>query len=92
MATRSALALPAATGWRWAVLGALLGILVAVALWAPARWLADALAGWTGGRLQLVNPRGTVWNGQAGVVLETLDKGYRLDDRVLRPARVVVSE
>lgn len=69
MATRSALVPPAATGWRWAVLGALSGIVVAVALWAPARWLADALAGWTGGRLQLVNARGTVWNGQAGVVL-----------------------
>ena len=28
----------------------------------------------------------------AGVVLETLEKGYRLDGRVIRPARVVVSE
>jgi molecular chaperone GrpE len=27
-----------------------------------------------------------------GVVLETLEKGYRLDGQVLRPARVVVSE
>jgi molecular chaperone GrpE len=30
--------------------------------------------------------------GPAGVVVETLDKGYRLDGRVIRPARVVVSE
>jgi molecular chaperone GrpE len=27
-----------------------------------------------------------------GIVLETLDRGYRLDGQVLRPARVVVSE
>lgn len=29
---------------------------------------------------------------KAGTVIETLDKGYRLDGQVLRPARVVVSE
>jgi molecular chaperone GrpE len=29
---------------------------------------------------------------EPGVVLETLEKGYRLDGQVLRPARVVVSE
>ena len=29
---------------------------------------------------------------EAGTVLETLDRGYRLDGQVLRPARVVVSE
>ena len=29
--------------------------------------------------------------GGSGVVLETLQKGYRLDDQVLRPARVVVA-
>jgi molecular chaperone GrpE len=28
----------------------------------------------------------------AGIVLETLERGYRLDGQVLRPARVVVSE
>lgn len=30
--------------------------------------------------------------GESGVVLETLEKGYRLDGQVLRPARVVVAE
>jgi molecular chaperone GrpE len=30
--------------------------------------------------------------GDSGVVLETLDRGYRLDGQLLRPARVVVSE
>jgi molecular chaperone GrpE len=29
---------------------------------------------------------------ESGIVLETLDRGYRLDGQVLRPARVVVSE
>ena len=29
---------------------------------------------------------------KAGTVLETIDRGYRLDGQVLRPARVVVSE
>ncbi len=29
---------------------------------------------------------------ESGTVLETLEKGYRLDDQVLRPARVVVSD
>jgi len=31
-------------------------------------------------------------DGDSGVVLETLDRGYRLDGQLLRPARVVVSE
>ena len=29
---------------------------------------------------------------ESGVVLETVEKGYRLDGQVLRPARVVVSK
>lgn len=58
----------APTGWRWAVLGGLLGLIVAVALFAPARWLASAVSGWSEGRVLLVNPRGTVWSGQAAVV------------------------
>jgi molecular chaperone GrpE len=37
-----------------------------------------------------VRPRGEDVN--PGVVIETLDKGYRLDGQVLRAARVVVSE
>lgn len=55
-------------GWRWALLGVLVGALLAVALFAPARWLAAALSGWSQGRLVLANPRGTVWNGSAAVV------------------------
>lgn len=56
------------SGWYWALLGALIGIAFALAAFAPARWLAAGLAQWSNGHLQLVNARGTVWNGSAGVV------------------------
>jgi len=55
-------------GWRWALLGVLAGAVLAVVLFAPARWLSAALSGWTQGRLVLANARGTVWNGTASVV------------------------
>lgn len=68
MATRSITSPSAGSGWRWALAGALAGGVLALALYAPARWLASALAQWTGGHLQLVNAQGTVWNGSAGLV------------------------
>ena len=61
----------AGSGWRWAVLGALIGIVVALAAFAPARWLAAGLTQWSNGHLQLINARGTVWNGTAGVVFSS---------------------
>ncbi len=57
------------TGWRWAVVGAVLGALITLMAFAPARWLAAAVRGWTQDHLVLVHPRGTIWNGTAGVVL-----------------------
>lgn len=54
---------------RWALLGAVLGALVALVACAPAQWLADGLNQATGGRLLLADARGTVWNGSAQVVL-----------------------
>lgn len=60
-----------AAGWRWAIAGALLGAAVALVLFAPARWLAAGLSDATQGRLLLVNPRGTVWNGSSGVVFSS---------------------
>lgn len=51
----------------WA--GALLGLLLALLVFAPARWLAQAVDRATSGQLQLVNTRGTVWQGQADLVL-----------------------
>jgi general secretion pathway protein N len=53
---------------RAAWLGAALGLLVALVLFAPARWLAQAVARASGEQLQLVNTRGTVWQGQADLL------------------------
>ena len=41
---------------------------------------------------EALSVRGGADSVDAGVVVETLEKGYRLDGQVLRPARVVVSE
>ena len=54
-----------ANSWRWALLGAVAGLLLASVLWAPARWLATAVAQATQGRVLLQEPRGTVWSGDA---------------------------
>jgi general secretion pathway protein N len=54
---------------RLAWLGALLGLVLALLLFAPARWVAQALDGASEGRFQLVNTRGTVWDGQADLLL-----------------------
>lgn len=55
--------------WLWAALGALLGLLVGLVSQAPAAWLAQAVAGFSHDRLQLVDPQGTVWQGSALPVL-----------------------
>lgn len=54
---------------RIAWLGALGGLLVALLLFAPARWLAEAVSQGSGQQLQLVNARGTVWAGRADLLL-----------------------
>ncbi len=54
---------------RLAIAAAVLGALLSLALFAPARWLADAIGSASGGQVQLVNARGTVWNGQADLLL-----------------------
>jgi len=71
MATRSLRPTPEAPrrhGWRWALLGIVLGSALTLSIFAPARWLASFLRTQTQGHLLLINPRGTVWNGVAGVV------------------------
>jgi general secretion pathway protein N len=68
MAASSSSSTSAAAGWRWAMLGALIGIALALSFFAPARWLAAGLSQWTNGHLQLVNARGTIWTGTAGLV------------------------
>lgn len=54
---------------RWAALGAAAGALAALVAFAPAAWLAGAMAQATGERLLLAEARGTVWQGSAVVVL-----------------------
>lgn len=54
-------------GLAW--LGATLGGLLALAAFAPASWLANALANASGEQLLLTDARGTVWTGDAQVVL-----------------------
>lgn len=54
---------------RWAVAGAVLGALIGVVAFAPASWLARAVASASGERLLLGDARGTVWSGSAVPVL-----------------------
>jgi general secretion pathway protein N len=55
--------------WTWALAGVALGLLFALLLFAPARWLTSAVERAAEGRLLLSEPRGSVWNGSALVVL-----------------------
>ncbi len=57
------------TALRWALPGAVAGALLAVLAFAPATWLAREVAAGTGGRLLLADAQGTVWRGQAVLVL-----------------------
>ncbi len=54
---------------RWLLAGATLGALVALLVFAPAAWLARQVTTATDGRLFLADARGTVWHGDAVVVL-----------------------
>ena len=54
---------------RWAVFGIVVGVLVGVIVFAPAAWLARAIASATNQHLLLADARGTVWSGSAAVVL-----------------------
>lgn len=69
--------------WAWA--GLLLGLLATLVHQAPAHWLAQALAQASGGRIHLVQARGTVWNGSAQWVLRG---GAASQDRAALPGRV----
>ncbi len=70
---------------RWAWGGAVLGALCTTLVFAPARWLAQALEEATAGHVLLTQPRGTVWNGSASLALSG---GERSQDLALLPGRV----
>ena len=59
----------APTAWRWAWAGALVGLVLAVLAFAPARWLAALLQQASGGHVLLLAPRGSVWQGSAQLAL-----------------------
>nr|MBP8270922.1 hypothetical protein [Sphaerotilus sp.] len=54
---------------RWAVAGAIVGALTALIAFAPAHWLAQAVASATQQRVLLANAQGTVWSGDAVLIL-----------------------
>lgn len=68
VATRRLPSDPVRPPWAWALAGALLGLLLTLLLAWPARWLAARVEAATGGRVQLQEARGTVWNGSARLV------------------------
>jgi general secretion pathway protein N len=58
-----------AAPWAWAGAGVLAGLLVAIALFAPARWLAAGVSRASAGHVVLDDPQGTVWSGSARLLL-----------------------
>lgn len=71
--------------WRWALVGGLLGLLVALIAGAPARWLGAAVRWATQEQVQLQGERGTVWAGSAVLVLSG---GPGSQDRRALPGRI----
>jgi general secretion pathway protein N len=71
--------------WGWAAGGAALGLLVALVAFAPARWLAAGVERLTGDRVLLADPRGTVWQGSAQLILTA---GPGSTDAAALPGRV----
>ncbi len=58
-----------AAGNRWAVAGAVVGTTIGAVAFAPASWLAQAVASASAQRVLLGDTRGTVWSGSAVAVL-----------------------
>ncbi|RZL92606.1 MAG: type II secretion system protein N [Variovorax sp.] len=54
---------------RWSVAGAVVGLLGGLVAFAPASWLARAVASATDGHLLIVDTRGSIWRGSGTVVL-----------------------
>jgi general secretion pathway protein N len=71
--------------WSWAATGALLGALLTTVAYAPAQWAAQGIAHFSGERVLLRNPQGTVWNGSAQLLLAA---GEGSDTRTLLPGRI----
>lgn len=55
--------------WLWALVGALLGGLLCLLAFFPARWIVDPIATASGQRILLRDARGSIWSGSAVLVL-----------------------
>ena len=75
----------AGTPWGWAALGAWLGLLACVLMFAPARWLAAGLQQASSGQLLLQDAQGTLWAGSARL---TLTGGVGSQDAATLPGRL----
>lgn len=56
-------------GLRWAAWGTAIGAVVGLVGWPPAAWLAEAIDQASGGHLQLADAAGTIWSGDAVLML-----------------------
>jgi general secretion pathway protein N len=70
---------------RWAVAGAVLGAALALVAFAPAAWLANAVADASNGRLLLAQAEGSLWRGSA---LPVLTGGAGSKDAAVLPSRL----
>ncbi len=71
--------------WRWGLSGAIAGLLTALLIFPPARWLAAAVAQASEGRLLLQAAEGTAWQGSARL---TLSGGAGSQRSVTLPTRL----
>lgn len=69
----------------WSIAGAVIGLLGALIVFAPASWLAGSVASATGGHLLIADTRGSIWNG-SGVLVLTGGAGAR--DAASLPGRL----
>lgn len=73
------------TPWSWAWGGVWLGLLLALVVFAPARWLTSVVNQRSDGRALLEDARGTVWDGSAVL---TLTGGAGSMDAATLPSRL----
>lgn len=69
----------------WGMSGLVLGLLLALVVFAPARWVQAGLAQATGGRLLLTQAQGFWWQGEAGLELAG---GAGAQDRAALPGKL----
>ena len=76
---------PLHSPWGWALSGAVLGLALALLVFAPARWLSGPLEAASGGQLLLGDAQGTVWSGSGQL---TLTGGPGSSDASTLPGRL----